>query len=113
MIALHRPSCSDQNSPRASICAMSTNEERRPFSLPLRQGGAILRTLGGRAGRLADSLSSAQGAPPRATLAGNPWPDDRAGVRNDGRGLADRDALNFRVGGKDRNSATRVFRNRE
>jgi hypothetical protein len=45
----------------ASICAMSTNEERRPFSLPLRQGGAILRTLGGRAGRLADSFSSPQG----------------------------------------------------
>jgi hypothetical protein len=40
---------------------MSTNEERRPFSLPSRQGGAILRRLGGRAGRLADSLSSPQG----------------------------------------------------
>ena len=40
---------------------MSTNEERRPFSLPLRQGGAILRTVGGRVARLADSFSSPQG----------------------------------------------------
>jgi hypothetical protein len=38
---------------------MSINdEERRPFTLPLRQGSAILHALGGRVGRLTDRFSS-------------------------------------------------------
>lgn len=39
---------------------MTSNQERRPFNLHLRQGGAILHTLGGQVGRLADSLSPPQ-----------------------------------------------------
>jgi hypothetical protein len=37
---------------------MSTDQERGSFSLHLRQGGAILHTLGGRIGRLTDRFSS-------------------------------------------------------
>jgi hypothetical protein len=36
---------------------MGTKEERRPFSVPLRQSGAILQALG-RMGRLSDIFSS-------------------------------------------------------
>jgi len=67
MVPLQASSRSISNSPRfASICTMSTNGERRPSNLHLRQGGGILQTLatlgstfGGWLGRLSDSVSPA------------------------------------------------------